>query len=281
MEAFALSSALVAKAIATVTFVILAAWIAERAGPLMAAMLATLPLAAAPTYIFISIEHDAQFVAATALASLAANAANAAFCVVHALVAQRRGVAWSLSAGLGAWAVMAASIHSFTWTLPAAVMLNVLTFVICLPIGNRLRRSAMLRPPRRWYDVPVRAGMVGALVTSVLGMSSHVGPAVTGILTLFPVVLISLVLVLQPRVGGSATGALTANGIAGLAGYGVALVVVRLAAIPFGPPAALAVALLVSLAWNLTILAYRQGRIRLEAAPLSRQTSNVRSPGTP
>jgi hypothetical protein len=116
-------------------------------------------------------------------------------------------------------------------------------------------------PPavRRWYDVPLRAGMVAVLVAIVVALSTRVGPAVTGTLALFPVVLVSVMLIFQPRIGGPATAALIANGISGLAGYAVALVVLYLAAIPVGVPVALILALAISIGWNLMIWGIRRG----------------------
>jgi hypothetical protein len=249
---------LAARMAATAAFVVLASRVAERGGPLFGAMVATLPLSAAPAYLFVALDHDSTFIAASALASLAANPANVVFCLVHAMVAQSRGLAASLSAALGAWIVFALAVQSVAWTLASAIFLNVFVFAFCLPIADRFRGAAMPQTCRRWYDVPLRAGMVATLVAIVVGLSSRVGPTVTGILALFPIVLTCLVLIFQPRVGGPAVAALTANGIVGLAGYGAALVVLHIAAVRFGSPAALALALSVSIGWNLSILIIRR-----------------------
>jgi hypothetical protein len=100
--------------------------------------------------------------------------------------------------------------------------------------------------------------MVATLVVTVVALSSRVGQTVTGILALFPIVLVSLILIFQPRIGGPATATITANGIPGLAGYGVALVVLHLVAMPAGTATALALALGVSIGWNLLILGLRR-----------------------
>jgi hypothetical protein len=109
----------------------------------------------------------------------------------------------------------------------------------------------------RWYDVPLRAGMVAVLVTIVVALSSRVGPTATGTLAVFPIVLTSLALIFQPRIGGPATAAITANSVVGLVGYCMALATLNLAAGPLGPPAALMLALAVSVGWNLAILLCR------------------------
>jgi hypothetical protein len=250
--------ALTIKMAPAATLVVLATLAAERFGSLLGAMVVTLPISAGPAYVLVALDHDAAFIAASALGSLVCNAATIVFCVVYSVLAQSRGLMPSLSAALGAWIALAALSGFVDWTVPGAAVLNILVLVICIPLGRRYRFAPMPATIRRWYDIPLRAVMVAALVATVVTLSSRVGPTVTGILASFPVVLTSLVLIFQPRIGGPATATITANGIPGLAGYGLALLVLNLLAIPVGTPAALALALAVSIAWNLIILGLRR-----------------------
>src|SRR2546430_539067 len=73
---------------------------------------------------------------------------------------------------------------------------------------------------------------------------------------LFPAVFTSLVLILNPRIGGAATAAVLANGQWGLIGFGLAIVIMHLAAEPLGRAAALSLALAMCVAWNLGLWAY-------------------------
>ena len=82
----------------------------------------------------------------------------------------------------------------------------------------------------------------------------------TGQLAVFPIVLSSLILIFQPRVGGPATAALIANGIWGLAGFSTALVVLYLAAAPLGIWPAYALSLATSIGWNFTVWSLRRRR---------------------
>ena len=250
--------ALPAKMAATAGFVLLASLVAESAGPLLGAMVATLPLSAGPAYVFLALDHPASFIAASALSSLVANVAAIAFCAVHAVVAQARGTAVSLAAALGAWGLLIATLESSAWTLAGGVLLNLIVLVLCAPVAWRFRAAAMPRMRRRWWDAPLRAGMVATLVAIVVVAGARLGPAVTGILALFPIVLTSLVLLLQPRAGGPAVAAVTANAIPGLAGFAAALVMLHVAAPALGSPAALGLALAVSIGWNLAILRLRR-----------------------
>src|SRR5262249_56749501 len=90
----------------------------------------------------------------------------------------------------------------------------------------------------RWYDIPVRATMAACLVATVVGLSASVGPAVTGTLAVFPIVLTGLMLILQPRLGGPATAAVLANTIPGLGRFSLCLLALHPSALPPGTPAA-------------------------------------------
>ena len=62
-------------------------------------------------------------------------------------------------------------------------------------------------------------------------------------IALFPAVFSSLILILMPRIGGPATAAVMANGQWGLIGFGMAIVVLHLTALPLGRATALSLAL--------------------------------------
>ncbi len=247
--------ALTTKIAVPAVLVVIAAWAAERAGPLIGAMVATLPISVGTAYAFVALDQDAGFIAASALGSLSSNAANAVFCAVYIVAAQTRGLGVSLAAALAAWTGVALALHAVDWTLAGVVGVNAVVFAACLPVAWRFRAAPMPPVVRRPYDIPLRAGLVAALVLAVVGASARLGPGLTGIFALFPVVLSSIVLIFHPRTGGRATAAIMANGIPGLAGIGLGFVVLNLAAVPAGKWAALTLALAMSCGWNLLLFA--------------------------
>ena len=172
----------------TAGFVVAASLVAERSGPAIGAMIATLPIAAAPSYVFLALDHDTAFIARSALGSLSANAVTGIFTLVYVVLAQRQPLAVSLAAALAVWFALA--------------------FAVCIPLVVQYCHVAMPRVMRRWYDMLLRAAMVAFLVAIVVGTSTKIGPSVTGLLAVFPIVLTSLMLIFQPRIGGPATAAL-------------------------------------------------------------------------
>lgn len=235
----------------TAAFVITASIVTERTGPMVGALVATLPISAGPSYVFLALDHDAAFIAEGALASLPVNAATIFLGLAYVMLAQRHSMLVSFLAAVTIWIVLVTLTRLIHWSLLGGVVANAITFAICLPLMRRFRHVKMPLITRRWYDIPLRAALVSTLVATVVTLSGWVGPRVSGIIALFPVVFTSLMLILHPRIGGPPTAALIANGGWGLIGFAVAIAVMHVAAQRFGSPVALSLALATSVSWNL------------------------------
>jgi len=135
-------------------------------------------------------------------------------------------------------------------TLAGGLIANAVAFAICVPLLRRFRNVKMPLITRRWFDIPLRASLVATLVATVVTLSGWVGPTVSGIIALFPVVFTSMMLILHPRIGGPATAAVLANSGWGLMGLGIAIAVLHVAALQFGSAVGLSLALMVCVGWN-------------------------------
>jgi hypothetical protein len=248
-------------------FVVIASMITERSGPAIGALVATLPVSAGPSYIFLAIDHSDTFIAQSAVASLPMNAATVLMSLVFVSLVQRRGFPVSIAAGLGIWLLGAVLVRAVEWTLAGGIAFNVAAFALCLPLVQRFRSAKMPLLTRRWYDIPLRAALVATLVAIVVTLSNIVGPRVSGVIALFPAVFTSLILILTPRIGGPATAAVLANGQWGLIGFGMAIVILHAAAEPLGRATALALALAMCIAWNLGLWAFGRYRLRKTSLP--------------
>jgi hypothetical protein len=235
----------------TAGFVVSASVITERSGPAIGALVATLPVSAGPSYVFLALDHDAAFIAEGALASLPINAATIFLGLTYVLLAQRQSALISLAGAAMVWIVLAALARTVHWSLVGGLLVNALTFAICLPLLRRFRHAKMPLITRRWYDIPLRASLVATLVAIVVTLSGWVGPGISGTIALFPVVFTSMMLILHPRIGGPATAAVIANGGWGLIGFGIAIAVMHVAALRFGSAVALGLALATCVGWNL------------------------------
>ncbi|BAL80067.1 hypothetical protein [Bradyrhizobium cosmicum] len=245
-------------------FVVSASVITERSGPVIGALVATLPVSAGPSYVFLAIDHDAAFIAQGALSSLPVNAATIFMALTYVVLAQRHSLLVSCGSAFAVWIAIASVIRMFDWSLTAGLAVNLIAFGICIPLLAGYRDVKMPLVTRRWYDIPMRAALVATLVAIVVSTSSWVGPRISGIIALYPVVFSSMMVILHPRIGGPPTAAVLANSAWGLLGFGMAIAVVHVGATSFGSAIGLSLALATCIAWNLTL--WWNGRRKRRAA---------------
>jgi hypothetical protein len=245
----------------TAAFVVSASIITERSGPVIGALIATLPISAGPTYVFLALDHDASFIAQGALASLPINAATIFLGLTYVVLAQRHSalVSWTCAAAI--WIALAFGIRMIHWSITGGLIVNAIAFAICIPLLARYRHVKMPLITRRWYDIPLRAALVSTLVATVVTLSGWVGPSISGMLALFPLVFSSMMLILHPRIGGPATAAVVANSGWGLLGFGAGIAVLHVAALRFGSPIGLSLALLTCVSWNLVLWGLGRRRV--------------------
>jgi hypothetical protein len=248
----------------TAAFVVASSVITERAGPVIGALVSTLPVSAGPSYVFLAFDHDPAFIAEGALASLPINAATIVFGLIYVVLAQRRGAIVSWSSAAVCWIALALILQMVHWSLTGGLAVNFIAYGICIPLMARFRHVKMPLITRRWYDIPLRAALVASLVATVVTLSGWVGPEISGMLAIFPIVFSSMMLILHPRIGGPATAAVVANAGWGLLGFGVSLAVLHLAVLRFGSAIGLGLALSTCVSWNLAL--WWNGRRNLAVA---------------
>jgi hypothetical protein len=264
---------LMVKMVITAAFVVAASITTERSGPVIGALITTLPVSAGPSYVFLSLDHDTAFIAQAATASLAINAATGLYTFVYSVAAQRAPLLVAMPLGLALWFLIAFGIRAADLSILQAVIANAVVYAIAIPLAARFRHAVMPRVTRRWFDVPLRAAMVATLVAIVVTASNRVGPATSGIIATFPIVFTSLILILHPRIGGPATAAVIANGLWGLIGFGAALLALHFAVVPLGAPIALSLGLAVAVGWNAATWVIRRRNIPPRPALVTRPSS--------
>jgi uncharacterized membrane protein (GlpM family) len=252
--------ALLVKVLGAALVVVLASFVAERAGPFFGGVIATLPVSTGPAYVILAVEHDDRFIAATALSSLASNAAMITFLVLLVRLAPYRSLAVTLGVASAVWIALAAALQAVAdWTVWTAVPLVLAFYALAFPLARRpipeLRKAAA---PARWYDMPLRALLVGVLVATVTSLSRIIGPAATGIGAIYPIALSSLVVILHLRLGGAAVAAAMRSALITNPGFFLCILTLHLLAEPAGRAWALTAALAVSLAWALGVLVWKR-----------------------
>src|ERR1700740_967279 len=224
---------LIVRMVITAGFVLAATITAERAGPVIGGLVAALPLGAGPVFVFFALDHGALFIAYSAVNSLSTNCPNVVFALSYARLAQRRSVGVSIASAMLIWLVCAGIIHAIAWTLTVAVLLNVVVETVCIVLARPLRHVVIPRVETRWTDYALRATLVALLVGFTVTMSFRIGPDGSRNLAVFPLILMSVQVIQNSRVGGNPAGAVVANAVTGLVGFPLACVMLHETAEPF------------------------------------------------
>ncbi len=222
------------------------------------ALVATLPLGAGPVYVFLAMDHDPHFLVQSAVSILAINAVNVLFALRYAWLAQMRPVGVSLGGAFLVWLVLALTVHSIQWSYAAAAIVNVVVIGASIFLARPLRHVRMPVFHARWTDLAMRAVLVATLVGITVTFSFQLGSGGSGILAVFPVILLSIMYILHKRVGGKPTAAVLANAPLGLAGFAGACTVLHFTAEPLGSAIGLSLALATSVGWSLLVLLARR-----------------------
>jgi uncharacterized membrane protein (GlpM family) len=256
--------ALLARAGASALVVVAATVAAESAGPFWGGLIVSLPIGAGPAYVMLALQHDAGFIAVSALGSFAVNAATFVLLAAIGLLAPRVRWGGALAGGLLAWFAAALLIRQLEWDAFTASLLNIAVIAVCLWLTRWMGSDGAAAPRgaarRRWYELPARAAMVGGVVGGVVTASHALGPELTGMAAVFPVAFTSFSLLVLRRLGGEASAAIMVSALRAMPGFGLALLTLHLTALPFGVPGALLAALGASLLWSLLLMAGRARR---------------------
>lgn len=254
---------LLLKMAMTATIVVIATIVVEQSGPFIGALIAALPTAAGAAYIILAIEHPPEFIAVSAVGTVAANSVGAIFALTYAALAQRNGVLVSVGGAILIWFIGAALLQIIAWTPASAAALSVVVFTFTILAGTRFRTDgAVKRAPATAKDIAVRALIVSLCVVIVTTASHRIGSFASGIFALFPVAMASFFVILHPRIGGPAAGAVAAHVQAPLIGLGLSFLAVHYLAQTIGVWWSYAVGLSIGIAWNALMWIIRNRGLR-------------------
>lgn len=267
--AFALPlTGLLLKIAMTAGIVVAASIVVERSGPFIGSLIASLPTAGGAALIILAWEHPPQFIAASVIGSLVANAACALFALGYAALAQRRPLPVSLGGAILVWLGAVFLARLVDWSALTAALLNAVVYPIAIWAGTRFRvEGAVKRVALTGADLAWRVGVVTLCVLLVTGASSTIGSYFSGVFAFFPIAMSSFFIILQPRIGGPAAASVAAHVLAPLVGLGLGLLAVHLLAVSLGVWWSYLIGLSVGLGWNALLWAARQRRMRLLQQP--------------
>jgi uncharacterized membrane protein (GlpM family) len=245
------------KAVSTALVVVAASVVAERVGPRWGGLVACFPVSAGPAYVLLALEHDAAFIAGSALASFACGAATWAFLTSFVRLARRRRLWPSLLGALAVWLAVALAVRAVPWTLATAGLANAVALAAAIKLAPPVAVATVseARKNAAWLELASRAGLVGVFVAAVVALSDAIGPSVTGIAAVFPITLSSLAVVINRRFGVAGAASALAGAVKPLIGIACGLAVLSLTPPVLGVWPALGVSLVAALAWPMAMIA--------------------------
>jgi hypothetical protein len=158
----------------------------RRWGPRVSGMLLALPLVAGPILLVVTIQQGDAFGARAARGSLLGIVALCGFCVVFARMT-RHGWIRALLVGWLVYGAIAAVASR--WDAPLAAGLAIALAAVAaarLLLGADHAPDEPPRPPPSW-GLYARAVSTAVLVFTITTLADTLGPAVSGVLTPFPV----------------------------------------------------------------------------------------------
>lgn len=160
----------------------------RRWGPAVAGWLSAFPVVSAPLLFFIAQEQGSAFATTAAIATLSAVLANLAFGLAYAWSARRLGWLASATLGFSAFAGVVLLLDRWAPSLPLA----------CATVFGALAGARYLYPSGAHLPLPSRLAHGGhnlpwrmvagaVLVLAVTSMAANLGPRLSGLLAMFPV----------------------------------------------------------------------------------------------
>ena len=158
----------------------------RRWGPAVSGWFIGLPLTSAPIALFFALDHGTAFAAHAAQGTLLGLISGACFCLAYCWLSFR--VAWLGSLLVGWCAFFASTLVLEHISLPLILAFAVVIafLALVLKLFPRTHGKSVVLPSPPW-EVYVRMGVAAAFVLLLTGVSSLLGPQLSGLLTPFPV----------------------------------------------------------------------------------------------
>lgn len=159
----------------------------RRWGPATAGWLSAFPVVSAPILLFMALEQGPAFTATAAVGTLSAVLAILTFGLAYARAATRLAWPLSLAIGMGAYALAVATLHQHGPSLAQAAPLVLLALLLAPRLYPASADSPHTPPARPAQDLLLRM-LAGAVLTLlVTQFAASLGPGLSGMFAMFPV----------------------------------------------------------------------------------------------
>ena len=167
-------------------FIAIISLIGRRWGPRAAAFVTALPVVVGPAFTFYAVQQGHAFAAHAAAGSLFGLVGVAAFCAAYGFGATRFGWPVCLLIGWLAFGVSTLLLLRVEANAIAGLVSSIAALLLVRRVLSRPGAPQPLRRPPAW-DLPIRMLSAGTLVFVLTSIAARLGPALSGLLTPFPV----------------------------------------------------------------------------------------------
>ncbi|MCK5253246.1 MAG: hypothetical protein KAQ96_09855 [Thermoplasmata archaeon] len=240
--------------ILTAVWVTIATVVTERMGTKVGAVVTTLPSSAVVAFYFFAVEQGPEFAAQAAVVVPAEMGINVVFLGVFVAMS-RRGLPTALVAALGGWTIMSAILYLADIGILFVSWAVFLALIACTTVWLRSSHRFYQMPGKHIHytvgELAFRGLFAGLMISlSVVGAAMG-GPVVAGILSVFPAIFTSTMVILYLRQGREFTGAVGTVMVVSSTNVVVYTTVIHFAYPEVGLGWGTSVALAISYAWSL------------------------------
>lgn len=192
----------------------------RRFGPVLGGLLMGIPLTTGPISFFLAHQFGQDFAAKAAASSLLGQVSTVGFCLSYAVTASRSGPLVSAGAGFVAFAALSLVFANIDLSLPLAIVVFTAALI---GVGQAFPTGPAVPPLRRApvWDLPMRMALGSAVVLTITGLASQVGPHLSGLIAPMPVIALVLAVFIHAGQGAEAANALLRSVVLGSPAFGV------------------------------------------------------------
>ena len=176
-----------------------ATWIQQRWGHAIGGRVIGLPLTTGPFLLIVGLQEGREYASTAAHGVIAGQFALALFTTVYAHLVRR--FPWYLSLGLATGVQVSVTLVVSRLSVPIALLVPAIFLIIVLALKTwpAYEESASIEHPR--WELPARIVTAVALIVTLSGLASVLGPTLAGALASYPVIISVLGAFTQKRYG--------------------------------------------------------------------------------
>jgi hypothetical protein len=180
-----MTAILLVKLILVPALIYLVTWVGNKWGPAVAGWLSAFPIVAGPILAVMTFEQGAQFGASAAKGTLLAVNAILVFSLVYAWASAKFAVLGSLLCSLSVYAIAVFALSLLQLPLATCLMLVLVMLLVAPALLPKLKFDLVAKRTPNTVLWRMLAGAV--LVTTVTFFATAMGPRLSGLLAMFPV----------------------------------------------------------------------------------------------